>query len=139
MYTHPQDVLYYPEGPRIEYASPEEAIAAYVEVHFPGSGPHKKCDAINSAGYPYAVEFVAANGVKHGIYLERSGDKWIVAATSKVVPPEHLTPNLLGQEVAKAVHAGVAGSDISQIPNAYIDADADTLLADCNFRIIKAN
>lgn len=139
MYTHPQDVFYYPEGPRIEYASPEEAITAYVEVHFPGSDPLKQCDAIDCAGYPHAVEFVAANGVEHGIYLERSGDKWVVAASSKVVPPENLAPNRAVGEIGEIVHAVVAGSDVSQIRNAYSDADADALLASCNVRFIKAN
>jgi len=93
MYQHPQDVFYYPQGDRIEYASPDEGVAAYMRTYFSGAGPVKQEDVIDSAGFEHAVSFTAANGVKHGIYLERSGDKWVVAATSEVVPPDRLTPN----------------------------------------------
>lgn len=105
MYTHPQDVFYYPEGPRIEYASPEEAVTAYVEAHFPGASQLQQCDEVASTGYPHAVAFVAVTGVKHGVYLKRAGDKWIVAATSEVVPPERLTPNYVAEAVVLRVSA----------------------------------
>ncbi len=93
MYQFPQNVFYYPEGERIESVTAEEGVAAYIRAHFSSAGPVRQMDAIDSTGFAHAVSFTATDGVEHGIYLDRRGDKWVVAAVSRLVPPESLTPN----------------------------------------------
>lgn len=136
-YQHAQHVFYYPEGERIEYATPDEGVAAYMQTHYRGAGLVTQQDAIGRAGYAHAVSFKAANGVEHGIYLELSGNGWVVAATSEIVPPDRLTPNTATHTMAESTATTLSPGQVDELAGRmYECVDIETAIESGQFKTV---